>query len=427
MLCSGADRPAEAVGAELDAYQIVDCRTRLGQLGSLVRADRQSRHRRASGRYDAVVCMEVLEHVVDLEPVIDRLWRVLAPDGTLLVSVPVETGLPLLVKQAARRMAGWRGLGDYADTTGYSWREYGRACSPDRRLNTGRVPVRRADAVPRSQGLQLDGAARPSGAGGSRSRSTSRRRSRGSARISRPRSGSCAQGKRAGKPPIISALSSVASSDAGRVSGSCDVVVVAAVRQDSTPLFGWRKAATASRCSRNIRGSASPSTAPECWRARRSRSSASVRQASSTSFPVCASTRRPANPVEYSTPIGGSGCRRSRAVRPGAGCRGRSAMAPSCIAGASPRSRSTRTASRSRAPTGRFAAARACSPAAPATHCSAGSGSACPACCCIRRRSSCPPTHAGDVEVHFGADAAPRGFAWAVPVERANGASSASA
>ena len=32
-----------------------------------------------------------------------------------------------------------------------------------------------------------------------------------------------------------------------------------------------------------------------------------------------------------------------------------------------------------------------------------------------------PATHAGDVEVHFGARVAPRGFAWAVPVVRATG------
>ena len=32
-----------------------------------------------------------------------------------------------------------------------------------------------------------------------------------------------------------------------------------------------------------------------------------------------------------------------------------------------------------------------------------------------------PAAHAGAVEVHFGADAAPGGFAWAVPVERAEG------
>jgi hypothetical protein len=68
--------------------------------------------------------MEVLEHVVELDAVIGRLWRTLKIDGTLLVSVPVETGIPLLLKQAVRRVAGWRGIGDYPGTSPYTVREY---------------------------------------------------------------------------------------------------------------------------------------------------------------------------------------------------------------------------------------------------------------------------------------------------------------
>ena len=125
MLSATAGRPAEAVGAELDDDQIVDCRRRLGGRAGLSFVSIDSLGLPAhDGRYDAVVCMEVLEHVVDLDPVIDRLWRLLAADGTLLISVPVETGLPLLVKQAARCIAGWRGLGDYPGTSPYTWSEY---------------------------------------------------------------------------------------------------------------------------------------------------------------------------------------------------------------------------------------------------------------------------------------------------------------
>jgi hypothetical protein len=47
----------------------------------------------------------------------------LAPGGILIVSVPVETGLPLLAKQVVRRIAGWRRLGDYAYTSRYTWSE----------------------------------------------------------------------------------------------------------------------------------------------------------------------------------------------------------------------------------------------------------------------------------------------------------------
>jgi len=44
----------------------------------------------------------------------------LKPEGTLIISVPVETGLPLIVKQAVRRIAGWRKIGHYPGTSSYS-------------------------------------------------------------------------------------------------------------------------------------------------------------------------------------------------------------------------------------------------------------------------------------------------------------------
>ena len=77
-----------------------------------------------AGAFQGVVCMEVLEHVVALDVVLERLWRLLAADGSVLVSVPVETGLPLIVKQAVRRVAGWRGIGDYPGTSPYRLGEF---------------------------------------------------------------------------------------------------------------------------------------------------------------------------------------------------------------------------------------------------------------------------------------------------------------
>jgi SAM-dependent methyltransferase len=125
LMQASAAPPAAAVGAELDEFQVNDCRARLGSRAGLsfesIASLDDDAHR---GRYDGVVCMEVLEHVVALDSVIDRLWRILAADGTLLVSVPVETGLPLLVKQAVRCVAGWRGIGDYPGTSPYTFREY---------------------------------------------------------------------------------------------------------------------------------------------------------------------------------------------------------------------------------------------------------------------------------------------------------------
>lgn len=127
--------PSEAVGAELDEPQVRDCSARLGHLPgvrfALIDELDRSEHR---GAYDAVICMEVLEHVVNVDAIVDRLWRALADSGTLLVSVPVETGVPLLVKQTTRRIAAWRRLGDYASTSRYTWSELGAA------LVAGREP-----------------------------------------------------------------------------------------------------------------------------------------------------------------------------------------------------------------------------------------------------------------------------------------------
>ena len=139
--------PAAAVGAELDDYQVVDCRQRLGDRPGLefmsIAALDDDVHR---GAYDGVVCMEVLEHVVPLDEVIERLWRVLADDGTLLVSVPVETGLPLLLKQAARRVAGWRGIGDYPGTSPYTLREYAASVFAGRHPHLERARLGKAEA-----------------------------------------------------------------------------------------------------------------------------------------------------------------------------------------------------------------------------------------------------------------------------------------
>ena len=70
-----------------------------------------------------IFCMEVLEHVGDPLPLLAEFERLLKPRGALVISVPIETGLPLLVKQFVRRVAGWRGIGDYPGTSSYTPRE----------------------------------------------------------------------------------------------------------------------------------------------------------------------------------------------------------------------------------------------------------------------------------------------------------------
>lgn len=141
--------PSAVVGAELDDVQVDDCRRRLGHLPAtgfeLIAALDRPEHQRA---YDVVVCMEVLEHVVNVDAIVDRLWRVLADDGMLVVSVPVETGLPLIVKQIVRRIAGWRGIGDYPGTSPYTWRQMAASVCAGRRAHMTRPVYEGATGVP---------------------------------------------------------------------------------------------------------------------------------------------------------------------------------------------------------------------------------------------------------------------------------------
>lgn len=117
-------RPGTLVGAEISDDLIEDCRSRFASVPgvSFVRTDALPEVAR-TGSYDTLVCMEVLEHVVDIHPVLDHFERLVAPGGHLIISVPVETGLPVVIKQSARRIAGWRGIGDYPGVTPYSVRE----------------------------------------------------------------------------------------------------------------------------------------------------------------------------------------------------------------------------------------------------------------------------------------------------------------
>ncbi len=133
LLTMALDRDAscgilEAVGAEVGLDQIDDCRRRLGALNAVsfvaIHELDADRYRAA---FDLVLCTEVLEHVVDRQCALNRFRRVLAPGGHLIVSVPVETGFPLLIKQIVRTIAGWRGLGDYPGIHPYSWGDLRRS------------------------------------------------------------------------------------------------------------------------------------------------------------------------------------------------------------------------------------------------------------------------------------------------------------
>ena len=107
----------DAMGAEIDPALVEDARRRFGTGGGLRFIHTGEVPALPDGAFGVVTCMEVLEHCTaeTAEGVIGQLRRLVAPDGAVIVSVPVETGAALLVKTAARAAAGLRGVSGYQD------------------------------------------------------------------------------------------------------------------------------------------------------------------------------------------------------------------------------------------------------------------------------------------------------------------------
>jgi SAM-dependent methyltransferase len=119
----------EAVGVDLDPRQIAECVRRLGHLPGVRFDTIEAGTPPGGGPWDVVTCMEVLEHCVEDERlrVLDALARLVARDGTVIVSVPIEIGPSVAGKQFFRLLAGLRRLGDYQYRERYSPLEMARA------------------------------------------------------------------------------------------------------------------------------------------------------------------------------------------------------------------------------------------------------------------------------------------------------------
>jgi SAM-dependent methyltransferase len=123
---------ASTVATDVDTGQLADCARRFRHLPGLafipLAAVLDDGREGGPARFDAVTCMEVLEHCVDdaRRRVLEDLRRLVAPTGRVIISVPIESGLSLVAKQLVRRLAGWRNLGDYRFSERYSWSEMAR-------------------------------------------------------------------------------------------------------------------------------------------------------------------------------------------------------------------------------------------------------------------------------------------------------------
>ena len=116
---------AELVGTEVDDNIVKNCRERLAPFSNLKFVPVRELARFPQGHFDVISCTEVMEHLLwdKLEEVESLFYRLLKPGGTLIISVPVEAGPSLLIKECFRTVAGWRRLGDYAHKEKYSFAE----------------------------------------------------------------------------------------------------------------------------------------------------------------------------------------------------------------------------------------------------------------------------------------------------------------
>ena len=111
-----------ATGAEVDAALAAEAAARFAGDEGLRFVHTSALAAEPDGSFDAAVCMEVLEHCTPetVDRVLADLRRLVAKNGTVIVSVPVETGPALVGKQLYRALAARRGLEGYRERETYA-------------------------------------------------------------------------------------------------------------------------------------------------------------------------------------------------------------------------------------------------------------------------------------------------------------------
>jgi SAM-dependent methyltransferase len=135
-LALAAEQFPHSVGLEVDPGLVRTCTERFGAGTGLRFMLADATDTLEAGSFGVVLCTEVLEHCPTdaVDVVLARVRRLLAADGRFIVSVPVETGLPLIVKQAARAVAARRVSSDYRHRERYRMGEFVRMLAPGNRV-----------------------------------------------------------------------------------------------------------------------------------------------------------------------------------------------------------------------------------------------------------------------------------------------------
>src|SRR5438309_161361 len=104
-----------AIGVDVDPHHLRECETRFAGAAGLRFMPASNADSLPAGSFGVAVCTEVLEHCPDeaVDVILHDLHRLTRPDGRVIISVPIEIGPPLVIKQVARTVAGWRVHSDY--------------------------------------------------------------------------------------------------------------------------------------------------------------------------------------------------------------------------------------------------------------------------------------------------------------------------
>jgi SAM-dependent methyltransferase len=128
LLAMAHERFPNAVGFDVDPELLRECNERFGHIRGLRFLGSGDADSLPSHSFGVVLCTEVLEHCPDdaVDVALARMQRLVTPGGRVIVSVPVEIGLPLGVKQLARMVAARRVHSDYKYRERYDFGEFVR-------------------------------------------------------------------------------------------------------------------------------------------------------------------------------------------------------------------------------------------------------------------------------------------------------------
>jgi SAM-dependent methyltransferase len=131
-----------AMGTDADQRQVENCKQRFEKITSLsFKSVQELTDPGYQQFFDVVICTEVLEHCLDAEAnkLLHNLNGLCAQGGIIIISVPVEIGPALIVKQVVRMIAGWRRIGYYEYRERYTPKDFWRMLFADADTSIARV------------------------------------------------------------------------------------------------------------------------------------------------------------------------------------------------------------------------------------------------------------------------------------------------